>query len=79
VSASNPPVSAKNADHRTSAGTLSAMAAVVLQGPANTAPARIIGPFATTDEATTWARDHPRPDGYSVAQELTPPDAYGDD
>jgi hypothetical protein len=54
------------------------MAAVVLQGPANTAPERIIGPFATTDEATTWARDHPRPGGYSVAQELTPPDADGD-
>ena len=55
------------------------MAAVVLQGPANTAPERIIGPFATTDEATTWARDHPRQGGYSVAQELTPPDASADD
>jgi hypothetical protein len=51
------------------------MAAVVLQGPANTAPEWIVGPFATTDEATAWARSHPRPDGYSVAQELTPPDA----
>jgi hypothetical protein len=55
------------------------MAAVVLQGPANTAPERIIEPFAAVDEATTWAGDHPRPGGYSVAQELTPPDASGDD
>ena len=55
------------------------MAAVVLQGPANTAPEHIIGPFATTEEATTWARDHPRPGGYSVAQELTPPDGDGGD
>jgi hypothetical protein len=55
------------------------MAAVVLQGPANTAPERIIGPFATADEATTWARNNPRPGGYSVAHELTPPDASGHD
>jgi hypothetical protein len=55
------------------------VAAVVLQGPANTAPERIVGPFATVDEATAWARDHPRPGGYSVAQELTPADADGDD
>ena len=55
------------------------MAAVVLQGPANTAPERIIGPFGNADEATTWALHHPRPGGYSVAQELTPPDASGDD
>jgi hypothetical protein len=55
------------------------VAAVVLQGPANTAPERIIGPFGTADEATTWARDHPRRGGYSVAQELTPPDASADD
>ena len=50
------------------------MAAVVLQGPANTAPERIIGPFASPDDAAAWARDHPRPGGYSVAQDLTPPD-----
>jgi len=50
------------------------MAAVVLQGPANTAPECIVGPFASTDEATAWARIHPRPDGYSVAQELTSPE-----
>jgi hypothetical protein len=55
------------------------MAAVVLQGPANTAPERIIGPFATADEATTWALNHPRRGGYSVAQDMTPPDAYGHD
>jgi hypothetical protein len=55
------------------------MAAVVLQGPANTAPERIIGPFATTGDATEWARLHPRDGGYSVAQELSPPDVHGDD
>jgi hypothetical protein len=47
------------------------MAAVVLQGPANSAPERIVGPFATIDEAGDWARKHPRDGGYSVAQELT--------
>ena len=61
------------------AGTLTAVAAVVLQGPANTAPERIIGPFGSADEATAWALQHPRPGGYSVAQELTPPDASGHD
>jgi hypothetical protein len=50
------------------------MAAVVLQGPANSAPERILGPFASIDEATEWARRHPRDGGYSVAQELTEPD-----
>jgi hypothetical protein len=58
----------------TAAGTLDRMAAVVLQGPANTAPERIIGPFATMGEATSWAQNRPRPGGYSVAQDLTPPD-----
>jgi hypothetical protein len=53
------------------------MAAVVLQGPANTEPARIIGPFATMGEATDWARRHPYDGGYSVAQELTAADAAG--
>jgi hypothetical protein len=55
------------------------MAAVVLQGPANTAPERIIGPFATLDEAAEWARRHPRDGGYSVAQELTSPGVDDDD
>jgi hypothetical protein len=50
------------------------MAAVVLQGPANSAPERIVGPFATMDEAAAWAGRHPRPGGYSVTQELSPPD-----
>jgi hypothetical protein len=49
------------------------MAAVVLQGPANSAPERIVGPFATEAEAWEWALGHPRQDGYSVAQELTAP------
>jgi hypothetical protein len=47
------------------------MAAVVLQGPANTAPEFIVGPFGTIGEATEWAERHPRDGGYSVAQELT--------
>jgi hypothetical protein len=50
------------------------MAAVVLQGPANSAPERIIGPFPSMDEAKEWARKHPRAAGYSVAQELTDAD-----
>jgi hypothetical protein len=50
------------------------MPAVVLQGPANTAPERIVGPFATMDEATAWATRQLRPGGYSVAQEPSPPD-----
>jgi hypothetical protein len=47
--------------------------AVVLQGPANTEPERIVGPFASMDEATAWAEQHQRPDGYSVAQALSAP------
>jgi hypothetical protein len=50
------------------------MAAVVLQGPANTAPERIVGPFPSFEEATAWADRHPRDGGYSVAQELSSPD-----
>lgn len=50
------------------------MAAVVLQGPANAAPEALVGPFLTLHEAEEWAGRHQRPDGYSVAQELTPPD-----
>jgi hypothetical protein len=53
------------------------MAAVVLQGPANTEPARIIGPFATMGEATDWAEGHPYTGGYSVAMQLTAADAAG--
>jgi hypothetical protein len=47
------------------------MAAVVLRGPANSAPEIIIGPFHSLGEAEDWAREHPRAGGYSVAQELT--------
>jgi len=49
------------------------MAAVVLRGPANTAPDSIVGPFASVEEAEDWARSHPRDGGYSVAQELSAP------
>jgi len=49
------------------------MLAVVLQGPANTAPETIVGPFASITEAEAWATAHPRHGGYSVAKELTGP------
>jgi hypothetical protein len=49
------------------------VSAVVLQGPANSAPERIVGPFAGMDEATEWADRHQRPDGYSIAQALSAP------
>jgi hypothetical protein len=52
------------------------MAAVVLQGPANTAPDAIIGPFTSMHEAEQWAEEHPRPGGYCVAQELTAAEAF---
>jgi hypothetical protein len=48
------------------------VAAVVLRGPANTAPDAIVGPFASLADAEEWARAHPR-DGYCVAQELVGP------
>jgi hypothetical protein len=54
--------------------TLIGVAAVVLQGPAHSAPDLVIGPFATVGEAADWARRHPRHAGYSAAQELTDPD-----
>jgi hypothetical protein len=47
------------------------MAAVVLQGPANSAPEVIVGPFDSLREAEDWAREHTRAGGYSVAHELT--------
>jgi hypothetical protein len=47
--------------------------AVVLRGPANSAPELIVGPFASAAEAEGWAVAHPREGGYSVAQELTDP------
>lgn len=47
--------------------------AVVLRGPANTAPERIVGPFASLDEAEEWAQSHPRQGGYCVAEVLTDP------
>ena len=43
------------------------MAAVVLRGPANTAPEALVGPFPTLHEAEEWARGH----------QLTPPDDPG--
>jgi hypothetical protein len=58
---------------------MASVAAVVLQGPANTEPDRIVGPFAGLDEASAWAQSHPRQGGYSVAQELTAPALIGND
>jgi catechol 2,3-dioxygenase-like lactoylglutathione lyase family enzyme len=49
------------------------MPAVVLRGPANSAPEEILGPFATIDEAEEWAELHPREGGYCVAEHLTSP------
>jgi len=49
------------------------VSAVVLRGPANSAPEAIVGPFPSMDVAAEWAEAHPRPGGYSVAQELTVP------
>jgi hypothetical protein len=55
------------------------MTAVVLRGPANTAPEAIFGPFASMAEATEWAASHPRPDGYAVAEALVDPDLLADE
>jgi hypothetical protein len=74
-------VKAIAADWRTAAlrlpanplGIFDDMSAVVLRGPANTAPEHIIGPFPSMTDAEQWAREHPREDGYSLAQELTEP------
>jgi hypothetical protein len=54
------------------------MSAVVLRGPANTAPESIVGLFASLDEAEEWAASHPRPGGYSLAQELVDPDRFSE-
>lgn len=70
-----PPAGSRRYD--TGGGTICDMAAVVLRGPANTAPEALVGPFSTLTDAEEWARGHPRPDGYSVAQALTPPDDPG--
>ncbi|MGP0031798.1 MAG: hypothetical protein ACLPVF_14980 [Acidimicrobiales bacterium] len=48
------------------------MSAVVLRGPANTAPEEIVGPFDSLAEAQEWALRHPRDGGYCVAEQLTP-------
>ena len=53
--------------------TMRPVPAVVLRGPANTAPESIFGPFASLTEAEDWARAHPRESGYCVAEELTSP------
>ena len=49
------------------------MPAVVLRGPANTAPEVIVGPFPSMDQAEEWAQAHPRDGGYCVAETLTDP------
>jgi hypothetical protein len=54
------------------------MHAVVLRGPANSAPEEIIGPFASLGDAEAWVELNPRPDGYCIAQVLTAPPAKDD-
>ncbi len=51
------------------------MSYVVLCGPRNTAPDRIVGPFDTVEEADAWAATQPgEADGrYAVSQELSAP------
>ena len=50
------------------------MAFVVLCGPANHAPDRIIGPFESSDEAARYAEGQPgAPERYAVVESLTPP------
>jgi hypothetical protein len=52
------------------------VAAVVLRGPTNSAPETILGPFASVADAEQWVQQHPRPDGYCVAQELVTLDEF---
>jgi hypothetical protein len=50
------------------------MPAVVLRGPANSAPELIVGPFRSLQEAEEWSAAHPREGGYCIPEELTPPE-----
>jgi hypothetical protein len=50
------------------------MPAVVLRGPADSAPESIVGPFPTMSEAEAWAEAHPRAGGYCLAQALSSPE-----
>jgi hypothetical protein len=52
---------------------MSGTAHVVLCGPANHAPDRVVGPFETAEAAEAWAAAHQREGRYAVAQELTRP------
>jgi hypothetical protein len=48
---------------------------VVLCGQAHTAPERIVGPFASRDDADRFAAEQPgMPDRYAVVEDLIPPD-----
>jgi hypothetical protein len=50
------------------------MSYVVLCGPANHAPDRIVGPFESSDEADRYAEGQPgAPERYAVVESLTPP------
>jgi hypothetical protein len=50
------------------------MTYVVLCGPANHAPDRIVGPFESSDEAERYADAQPgAPGRYAVVEPLTPP------
>jgi hypothetical protein len=51
------------------------MTAVVLCGDAHTAPDRVVGPFATLDQAQAWASKQPgQPARYAAVMDLTPPE-----
>jgi hypothetical protein len=69
----HPPASFKEGVSSADLVRIRAMAAVVLRGPANTAPESIVGPFQTMEEAEGWARAHPRQGGYCLAQALSAP------
>ena len=55
------------------------VAAVVLRGPTNSAPETALEPFASVADAEQWGQQHPRPDGYYVAQELVTEDEFEGD
>jgi len=47
---------------------------VVLCGPANQAPDKIVGPFDIAQAAQAWAAAHQQEGRYAVAQQVTKPE-----
>jgi hypothetical protein len=60
-------------DMRVDFSTIEYMPAVVLRGPANSAPEVIFGPFPSMNQAEEWALAHPRDGGYCIAEALMDP------